>query len=271
MRKYILIPLLLSVVTCIYASAAGEIVKHVIQPNETVFHLSLVYNSTVADIVHVNPGMVAEKIRSGSTIKIPQNTKIRDAAFVEAIFRKKTIRIYKPQQLPDPTPAQVSQQQQKPKDAAIAQAPQDTQEDENPFVAPRKKKSIEEMELESALGNNVPPKAFKPAADTKVNTETPISVSAPTPQPQATQSSAAASQASPDKNVQVIDMRNVKTDTTDHHYAEILNQLGTLIDANQVIAINLQIVMKDGTIKNISSPQEQKKILSQLVGSMSSN
>ena len=62
-----------------------------------------------------------------------------------------------------------------------------------------------------------------------------------------------------------------KIGTVDMHYADILRQLNQLIDANQIASISLQIVMKDGTIKTISSPEEQKKLLSQLVSTTTGN
>ena len=199
---------------------------------------------------------------------------------------------------------------------------------ENPFMAPKKpQKSVEQMERESALENNVPQKAFKPAKEVKIakNCETAVSVSGPANpsttlvranplpisifdsqmdqliteqdpslsnniRPTATTIGSAGSAAQTAKDINctqgnipapskiaasTTEMQDIKsTDkigTVDIHYADILKQLNQLIDADQIASINLQIVMKDGTIRTISSPEEQKKLLSQLVSSTSGN
>ena len=297
--------------TGMYASADREIVDHLVQPRENVFRISLLYNSTMEDIVKANPGLIADKVKSGTTIKVPKNTKIRDAAFVAALMHGKK---------PPVQPEGYAQTMTKSQVEKVL--------NENPFMAPKKpQKSVEQMERESALENNVPQKAFKPAKEVKIakNCETAVSVSGPANpsttlvrasplpvsifdsqmdqliteqdpslsnniRPTATTIGSAGSAAQTAKDINctqgnipapskiaasTTEMQDIKsTDKigrVDIHYADILKQLNQLIEADQIASINLQIVMKDGTIRTISSPEEQKKLLSQLVSSTSGN
>jgi len=293
-----------------------EMVRHQIQPKENLFRISLQYNSTVADIVRANPGLKPDKVRSGTTIKVPKDTKIRDVAFVATFFTPKT------------QPA-VESKQAVPVQATQASKPEDILEDENPFITPpKKRKSIEQQEKESALENNVSQKSFvqtdiAPAptsavekSNTTATTDaspainysamtlpTPVSIYEQQADLQAdrintapraevrpfddvirTSPATALSpqyeseelqrrymelmrMASQDKSVRVVDMTHIKIEgtTADSHYADLIRQLNLMIDATQVQTINLEIVMKDGTVKIISSPDEQRKVLSQLV------
>ena len=292
-----------------------EMVRHQIQPKENLFRISLQYNSTVADIVRANPGLKPDKVRSGTTIKVPKDTKIRDVAFVATFFTPKASPAAESKQAP---PAQATQ----------AANPEDILEDENPFITPpKKRRSIEQQEKESALENNVSQKAFvskpdamavpanqagKPdaGADALPNINysamtlpTPVSIyeqqadlqadrinTAPRaevkPFDDAVRTSPATAlstqyeseelqrrymelmrMAANDKSVRVVDMTHIKIEgsNADSHYADLIKQLNLMIDATQVQTINLEIVMKDGTVKIISSPDEQRKVLSQLV------
>jgi hypothetical protein len=291
MRKFVFAAFFFAA-TGMYASADREIVDHLVQPRENIFRISLIYNSTIEDIVKANPGLIADKVKSGTTIKVPKDTKMRDAAFVAALMHGK-----KP-------PIQAE---------GYAQTMTKSQEEEvlneNPFMAPKKpQKSVEQMERESALENNVPQKAFKPAKEVKIakNCETAVSVSGPAnpsttlvranPLPISIFDSqmdqliteqdpslsnnitavAAIGSVDNSKCIEEPVKTNINTSmdkigTVDIHYADILRQLNQLIDGDQIASINLQIVMKDGTIKTISSPEEQKKVLSQLVSSTSGN
>jgi len=85
MRKIILIALFFAM-TRIYAGGI-EIVNHLVRPHETVFRISLMYNSTVNDIVEANPGLKPNEVRSGMTIKVPKDTKQRDSVFVAAFLK----------------------------------------------------------------------------------------------------------------------------------------------------------------------------------------
>lgn len=292
-----------------------EMVRHRIQPKENLFRISLQYNSTVADIVRANPGLNPDKVRSGTTIKIPKDTKIRDVAFVAAFFKTKTLPSMDAKQATAIPPTQTVN-------------PEDILEDENPFITPpKKRKTIEQQERESALENNVSQKTLvpapdaisvpagqiaKPAAADAASTINYSAMALPTPvsiyeqqadlqadrintapraevkpfnDPAATSSPATARSsqfeseelqrryaelmrmASQDKSVRVIDMTHIKVDSTgsDSRYADLIKQLNLMIDATQVETINLEIVMKDGSVKIISSPDEQRKVLSQLV------
>ncbi len=293
MRKVILV-IFLFAITRTHASGGKEIMDHKVQPHENLFRISLMYNSTIPDIVQANPGMEADRIRSGTTIKVPKDTKIRDAAFVDALLHGK-----KPPVHNIPNSAA---------DVAKAEVP-----NENPFAAPAKpKKSIEQLELEAALENNVPKKAFRPGNEVKIskNCETAVAVSGsqnktlvrehPLPvslfdrqmeqlingdeslveaKPSVIKPAKCISAESPDcaqktnpepakadiicNDVQAMNASD-RIGVVEGRNAEILKQLSTLIDTNQILAINLQIVMKDGTVRTISSHQEQKKILAQL-------
>jgi murein DD-endopeptidase MepM/ murein hydrolase activator NlpD len=296
MRKVMLIAFLFAM-TRIQASGSKEIITHEVKPHETVFKISLIYNSTVEDIVAANPKITNYKIRIGETVKVPKDTKIRDAAFVQALLSGKKPGAIDPNNVAD---------------LAHAQLAEDALLEENPFMsAPKQRKSIEQIEKESALENNVPKKAFAPsAAEMKASTE-PVpktdkqkekaqSVSlfdqqidelireedkraemiktkqAEDPSPAAEPTAkdcntppATAVSAEPIKivanedTVQTSENNTEKIGVAENRNVEILKQLGLPIDANQVIAINLQIVMKDGSVRTISSHEGQKKILAQ--------
>ena len=67
-------------------AAKAETVSHKIQPRETLFRISLMYNSTVQDIEKANPGIDARHISYGKVIQVPKNTKMRDPEFVASFL-----------------------------------------------------------------------------------------------------------------------------------------------------------------------------------------
>jgi LysM repeat protein len=75
----------------LFAATAKETVNHRVEPKETLFKISLMYNSTVNDIIQANPGLTPKTMHAGATIKVPKNTKIRDAAFVETFLTDKLV------------------------------------------------------------------------------------------------------------------------------------------------------------------------------------
>ena len=309
MKKLILTAVVLSALHA-YASGGRQMVSHQIQPRENLFRISLQYNSTVADIVLANPGLNPDHVRSGTTIKVPKDTKIRDVAFVATFYKGKTPPVLQSKDAPLPQASQASNQEQ-------------ILEDENPFITPKKRKSVEQQEREGAMENNVSQKVFNqtsavPTASaqavitsdiavaqkpilTAMAMPTPLSIydlqadlegnmANPTPiavvksideSQKMTPATALSAQyeseelqrrylelmsmATSDKNVKVVDMTHIKAGATDNHYAELIKQLNLMIDATQVETINLEIVMKDGSIKIISSPEEQRKVLTMLV------
>jgi hypothetical protein len=298
MRRMLLICLLCAA-TALYASEQKNIVSHLVRPHETAFRISLLYNSTVEDIVHENPGMKADKVRSGAVIRVPRDTKMRDAAFVDALLHGKRVPVHNAAEAEDVAEAQA--------------APMPEVENENPFMAPKKKgKTIEQMERESALENNVPQKVFAPAHSTvqasnmatqksndvtSKNEPLPLSLfdkqiellingqdpstarpdrpAAPPVKPTVAAPAMIDDDCSHNTNTVPATPDNTskqnaatcedKAGTSLNRNAEIMKQIGILLDANQIISINLQIVMKDGTVKTITSPDEQRKALSQLV------
>jgi hypothetical protein len=287
MRKVMLVALMFAI-TRVYCL---EIIHHEIKPHENLFRISLIYNSTVPDIVKANPGINPEKILSGTTIRIPAGTKVRDAGFVTALLNGKRT----------PAPMEV-------RNLAQAQAVEDKLA-ENPFTSPKKpRKSIEQMEKEAALENNVSKKAFEPelkavdqTAAIPVSPGPSVNPVRKTPKIQSVYDQWAELQANDDNpfigqganavgqdhpavsvaeraigeanttttienanNGPAIDLTQAKIGVVENCNSDILNQLRTLIDANQIIAINLQIVLKDGSVRTISSHEEQKRILAQL-------
>jgi hypothetical protein len=262
MRKAMLLMCLFAM-SRLYAVGGRETVSHRVQPHENLFRISLMYNSTVDDIVRANPGLVADKVRSYTTIQVPKDTKIRDAAFVAALLHGKKAPIHN---------------QEEANEAAQAQAMQ-TLSGENPFTAPKPRKSVAEMDKESALENNVSQKTLNPGSQAPpiatVQTQKARIIKAidniPASLSVYDQYAALTSLSAPDAPppvtaltvTQEASSKAGQPDCTEN--AEILDQLHQLIASNQIISINLQIVMKDGSVKTISTAGEQKKILSQLI------
>ena len=131
------ITLLLSLLISIgfSASAAKEIIRHRIEPKETLFRIALMYNSTVNDIVKANPGMNPKSISSGTVIKVPKDTKIRDAEFVESFLNGKP-------EFPPISQVATLITREKPFENHIAnnttsaRSSQPRKEDDNPFLTP---------------------------------------------------------------------------------------------------------------------------------------
>lgn len=71
-----------------FAAKDAGMVSHKIQPHETLFRISLMYNSTVSDIEKANPGVDARRIHEGAVIKVPRNTKMRDPEFVASFLNE---------------------------------------------------------------------------------------------------------------------------------------------------------------------------------------
>lgn len=71
-----------------FATKDAGLVSHKIQQHETLFRISLLYNSTVSDIEKANPGVDARHIRDGAVIKVPRNTKMRDPEFVASFLNE---------------------------------------------------------------------------------------------------------------------------------------------------------------------------------------
>ena len=319
MKKLILTALVLSALHT-YGSGGKEMVSHQVQPRENLFRISLQYNSTVADIIHANPGLNPDHVRSGTTIKVPKDTKIRDVAFVATFFKGKASPILQSKEAAMPPASQANNQEQ-------------ILDDENPFVTPKKRKSIEQLEREGAIENNVAQKAFnqittmpmvsaqasipsdiavEPVAKNPVlkamamptplsiydqqadlegdiENPTPIAVVKPIDESRKISPAAALSaqyeseelqhrylelmrMAANDNSVRVVDMAHIKVGSVaDSHYTDLIKQLNLMIDASQVETINLEIVMKDGSVKIITSPEEQRKFLSQMVAGVAVN
>ncbi len=76
--------------TGLFASGGKEIIDHRIEGKETLFRISLMYNSTVADILEANPRISPKHIHTGMVVKVPKNTKMRDPAFVASFLNGPT-------------------------------------------------------------------------------------------------------------------------------------------------------------------------------------
>lgn len=87
MKQVLLFASLLSTMGLFAAKDAG-LVSHKVQQHETLFRISLMYNSTVNDIEKANPGVDAKHIRNGAVIKVPKNTKMRDPEFVASFLNE---------------------------------------------------------------------------------------------------------------------------------------------------------------------------------------
>ncbi len=87
MKQILLLASLLGTMGVFAAKDAG-VVSHKIQQHETLFRISLMYNSTVGDIQKANPGVDAKHIRDGAVIKVPKNTKMRDPEFVASFLNE---------------------------------------------------------------------------------------------------------------------------------------------------------------------------------------
>lgn len=124
----------------------SETVNHRIQPKETLFRISLMYNSTVNDIIRANPGLNPKTITTGAMIKVPKDTKIRDAEFVASFLNDKPI-IYTPI---SQIAKIISTEKPKTAEANPVMTKDDTQaSSDNPFLTPSEPRTI-------AAANEIP-------------------------------------------------------------------------------------------------------------------
>jgi hypothetical protein len=296
MKKLMFIAFLFAI-TESYASVGKEMAYHLVQPHENLFRISLIYNSTVEDIVGANPGLTADKVRSGAVIKVPKGTKMRDAAFVAALMHGKKPPVSNPDQATD---------------LAQAQKIQDGLGGNLFIVA---KKPIEQMEKEAALENNVAQRSFKATIGETAqavqipqqipralnNTKQPTAAlsvydqfaalqaedAAPVASAATAQTAQPVAEMMPEcemhppmieasetittveenkADINVIDVSDAGISAGDTRNTDLLNQLQQLIAANQVIAINISVVLKDGSVRMLNAPDDQHKALSQLGG-----
>ena len=71
-----------------------------------------------------------------------------------------------------------------------------------------------------------------------------------------------------DSSITIVDMNKIKVSPVplSTESAELLDDLKS---SNKVLVVNLQIVLKDGTVKTFSNPDEQKKMLSEITSDLS--
>ncbi|MCW3125171.1 MAG: hypothetical protein JWO03_829 [Bacteroidetes bacterium] len=154
MKKLILFVALFTSIG-LFAAKNVESVNHKVQPKETLFRISLMYNSTVNDILEANPGLTAKTLAAGAVVKVPKDTKMRDPEFVATFLGEKPVFISISQiatqvKTNRPLPAKTTTSQEaapaEKKAEAIKSAVTETpvqasisaqaKEDENPFLTP---------------------------------------------------------------------------------------------------------------------------------------
>ena len=71
-----------------------------------------------------------------------------------------------------------------------------------------------------------------------------------------------------DNSITIVDMNKIKVNPVPLS-TETAELLGDLKNSNKVLVVNLQIVLKDGTVKTFSNPEDQKKMLSEITSDLS--
>ena len=352
MKKFILLSALAATVQ-LFAASDQEIARYKVIKHDNIFRISLVYNSTIEDIMRANPGIDPQHLRPGSILDVPANTKIRDEAFVLSILNghmpepvaEKPVTVVREtvsrsvaamkepvREAPRPVVKEVEKAQPTaivaPKTERPAPKMEEEKpfavpmtEDENPFVAPAAKKAepatiapaakteapaVTPAEKKAEVPTIVPvekkieivtapaktetaaapaPKKqvevrnadedenpFSTAVSKKVEVapapaedENPFVVPAKKEAPAATKASnstSAVENANP--NATVVDVTKIKVDPTANTYKDSAKELNSAIDTKMVTVLNLQIVMKDGSVKTYTNRDDQKRVLSQL-------
>jgi hypothetical protein len=298
MKKFLLL-LTLSASIQIFAAGDKDIVHYKVIKHDNIFRISLVYNSTQEDIMAANPGVDPHRLIPGSILEVPQNTKIRDAAFVMAMLNghmpvateapvavakeavkepvKEAVKeVTKPQPAAVQTPKmeQPSPKMEEEKPFAVPMT-----EDENPFVAPATKKAeapaiAPETEDENPFSTAVTKKVqvSTPAEAPATGDENPFVVPAKKEAPADTKTEASPAskvtnttssiQAPADVNTTVVE--KVKVDPTANTYKDSAKELNTAINTKMVTVLNLQVVLKDGSVRTYTNPDDQKRVLTQL-------
>jgi LysM repeat protein len=265
-----------------YAAQAKETVSHKVQSSETLFRISLLYNSTVSDITSANPDIDLKKLKAGTIIKVPKDTKVRDAAFVESLLKggvNQNITVGTAKTDPQP-PKKDKPKSTEASTPATADANVDIA-DENPFMATVKKtktetvaSSFDNMPTDNKTEANAAPiektttpkKEINKASEVQEMNLNPAQYESDELQSRYMELKRLSSD---DPSIKVIDLSKLKLDAK--MYQEKIKEINDDINLSQVMVINLQIVMKDGSVKTIKSPDEQKKILAQLVSGEMAN
>ena len=265
-----------------YAAQAKDTVSHKVQSSETLFRISLLYNSTVSDITSANPNIDLKKLKAGTILKVPKDTKVRDAALVESLLKggiNQTTTTGTAKTEPQPV------KKDKPKSTetsspATADANTDIA-DENPFITPVKKRTTEtapsnfdnlptdnktEVNAASIEKTTTPKKEISKASEVQEMNLNPAQYESDELQSRYMELKRLSSD---DPSIKVIDLSKLKLDAK--MYQEKIKEITDDVNLSQVMVINLQIIMKDGSVKTIKSPDEQKKILAQLVSGEMAN
>ncbi|MFN8310749.1 MAG: LysM domain-containing protein [Chitinophagales bacterium] len=201
---------------------ASPIAEHRVKRHENLFRISLIYNTTVADLLAANPGVDQADLKVGTRLVVPVNTKVRDAAFVNKLLANPV----NAAPIAETDPFNNSQDHRKVKAAKFVH-------DETEATEAAMPASSSAMEYESGELRDRYEELKKMEGE--------------------------------NQHMRVVDVSTVKLDPNATNYAEPMRMLNQSIDMNKIMVVNLQIVMKDGTTKTVSSPEEQKKLLNQLM------
>ena len=71
-----------------------------------------------------------------------------------------------------------------------------------------------------------------------------------------------------DNSITIVDMNKIKVSPVPLS-TESAEVLGDLKNSNKILVVNLQIVLKDGTVKTFTNPEDQKKMLSEITSDLS--
>jgi LysM repeat protein len=217
---------------------AQKMAKHTVQRHDNLFRISLQYNSTADDIIKANPHINPQKLKTGTVLIVPKDTKIRDAAFVASLLDEK----------PLPTPAVRAK-------------------------ATKSKKSSFKTDI-SAKAAIKPDNIMAPHPATEAVSDADDRPSSSTAQSFTSEGIQRRYEElkkieRQDNNVTIVDMNKINVNqVTGPDYAGSARQLSDAINSDRVIIVNLQIVLKDGTVKTYSDPEDQKRVLSQIAADL---
>ncbi|MFN8277611.1 MAG: LysM peptidoglycan-binding domain-containing protein [Chitinophagales bacterium] len=65
---------------------AVTVSEHIVKPKENLFRIALTYNTTVQELLAANPAIKEKDLKVGTQLKVPANTKFRDARMVARLL-----------------------------------------------------------------------------------------------------------------------------------------------------------------------------------------
>jgi LysM repeat protein/biopolymer transport protein ExbD len=234
-------------------SALAETVPHHIAPADNLFRISLKYSTTVAEILTANPGLRANSVKAGQTIVVPTNTRKRDPELVASLLNKTTgeeIEDTKEELLDalfsrglEPKTVHNTPSKNVAKGninlPVLTTATQVEKEEEVQFVSIDDLAGISNVKKNSATQFESAELQQRYQELKKIEAE--------------------------QGNIKVVDMNTIKVDAS--VYSQTLDKINSAITENKGLVVNLQVVLKDGSMMTISNPDEQKRFLNQIIAS----